>query len=182
MNKKKIIVVGEPPLLTRLIMTPGFEHKDIFYLDDIKGSLPVLLPPESIMAQINTEINMAKIINPIPNLLLDANTGTCCASPSQFNVDDMIRSLKDLAFEIKPQKLVACDDLNIQVRFPRSKKKRIRKKWAKRPENYADVCFGFGNNMVGHSRLKDQFIKYMEFATKQVVKEGFGFPGYGRFL
>ena len=30
----------------------------------------------------------------------------------------------------------------VQVRFPRSKKKRIRKKWAKRPENFRPV-FGY---------------------------------------
>ena len=27
----------------------------------------------------------------------------------------------------------------VQVRFPRSKKRRIRKKWAKRPDNWRDV-------------------------------------------
>ena len=183
MNKKKIIVVGEPPLLAKLIMTPSFEHKDIFCLDDIRGSLPVLLPPEVIMAQINTEINIAEIINPIPGLLLNDHVGTCCASPPEINIDDMIKTFKDLAFEIKPKKLVACDDFSFQVKFPRSKKKRIRKKWAKRPGNYSDdISFGFGNNMVGHSRLRDQFTRYMEFTTRQVVKEGFGFPGYGRFL
>lgn len=182
MNKKKIIVVGEPPILPQLLMTPGVGHKGLLCLGDLRGSLPVLLPPERIMAQINTEINIAEIINPIPNLLLDADSGTCCASPSKFNVDDMIKTFKNLAFEIKPQKLVACDDLNIQIRFPRSKKKRVRKKWARQAKNYADACFGFGNDIAASHPLIDRMTRSIEFYTKRAVKEGISFPGFGRFL
>jgi hypothetical protein len=169
MNKKKIIVVGEPPMLTQLIMTPGFEYKDIFCLDDIRGSLPILLPPE---------INMNEITRPF----VYDQAGTCCAAIPEVNINEMIETFKDLSLDLNPKNLVARDAFSFQVKFPRSKKNRVRKKWAKRPENYSDdISFGFGNNIVGHSRLINQFTRYMEFTTKQAVKEGFGFPGYGLF-
>lgn len=46
-----------------------------------------------------------------------------------------------------------------QVRFPRSKKRRIRKKWSKRDRNWKRVPVGeppiyhIGNNIVAHPRV-----------------------------
>ncbi|MCK5610597.1 hypothetical protein KAR91_52480 [Candidatus Pacearchaeota archaeon] len=142
MNKKKILVAWEPPILPQLLMTPGLGHKGLLCLDDLRGSLPVLFPPE---------INMARI-----------------------NTDDMIKTFKDIVLEIKPLKLIPCDDFSFQVKFPRSKKKRIRKKWAKRPENYSD--------MMAPRRMIDQLTRCTEYVTKNILKEGFGFPCYKRFL
>jgi hypothetical protein len=174
MNKKKIIVVGEPPILPQLLMTPGVGHKGLLCLDDLRGSLPSLLLPEINMSRINTEINIAEIINSMPDLLLDAHVGTCCASPPELNVDDMIKTFKSLTLEINQKKLIATDAFSFQVKFPRSKKKRVRKKWAKRPENYSD--------MIAPRRMIDQLARCTEYVTKNILKEGFGFPGYKKFL
>lgn len=39
--------------------------------------------------------------------------------------------------EVGGARVYRADPIRVQVRFPKSKKRRIRKKWAKRPENWA---------------------------------------------
>lgn len=105
MDKKRILLIEPGPLMPLLIAELKVRDFDLIYIDAVTRLLP--------------------------GLLAEPFSGACCASTPEINVAEMIKSFKNLALEIKPQKLVAC-----QVRFPRSKKKRIRKKWARRAKNY----------------------------------------------
>ena len=52
-----------------------------------------------------------------------------------------------------------------QVRFPRSKKRRIRKKWAKRPENWRSVpqdkAYQIGDTLVMHPAMLERLKKQL---------------------
>ena len=62
----------------------------------------------------------------------------------------------------------------VQVRFPRSKKRRIRKKWAKRRENYeerrTELAFRMGNQLLVSQRtydaLKEQTLDVRQDTTR----------------
>lgn len=51
-----------------------------------------------------------------------------------------------------------------QVKFPRSKKKRIQKKWSRRPENYRDVPWGtfyrIGDAIYAHPMMIEKWKRY----------------------
>lgn len=60
--------------------------------------------------------------------------------PATVRLDEtLFQTLADIKIvseELLPKKIV-------QYRFPRSKKRRIRDKWSKRPENWREVTMGF---------------------------------------
>lgn len=55
-----------------------------------------------------------------------------------------------------------------QVRFPRTKKRRIRKKWAKRPENYKtipwDKVYQMGDAIYAHPAMIEKLKRQMSVA------------------
>lgn len=57
-------------------------------------------------------------------------------------------------------------DVQKQVRFPKSNKKRIRKKWAKRPENFTTVkqrhTFVVGGNLYADDIVLEKMAMYVE--------------------
>jgi hypothetical protein len=63
----------------------------------------------------------------------------------------------------------------VQCRFPNSKKKRIQKRWAQRPENYRSVpltyAFRYGNTFVMHPQFKAKLMAEIG----SVASEGWAF-------
>lgn len=59
-----------------------------------------------------------------------------------------------------PTKIIASDSMLEQFRFPKSRKKRIRNKWAKRPENWRPARQGYymaeTNTVYVHSEIYEQ--------------------------
>lgn len=73
-----------------------------------------------------------------------------------------------------------CD--RIQTRFPKSKKKRIRKKWAKNPKNYSNVpwkkgyvvddpLFGGGPILHIHPQMLEELTKRIQEANERKIWE-----------
>ncbi len=78
-----------------------------------------------------------------------------------------------------------CD--RIQTRFPRSKKKRIRKKWAKNPKNWsnvpwkqgylvADPLFGSDPVLHVHPQMVEELAKRLQEANERKIWERGAFP------
>lgn len=73
------------------------------------------------------------------------------------------------------ENMYICEAEEIQYRFPRSKKARIRKKWAKRSQNWKwiarDQVFKIGNRLVCspsiHAKLKAEAIRLIENGVVQ---------------
>ena len=61
----------------------------------------------------------------------------------------------------------------IQVRFPRSKKKRMRKKWAKNPRNFtnkpSNEFLVSGDMIVGHPALVAELRRQMKDRSQSLV-------------
>ena len=72
-----------------------------------------------------------------------------------------------------------CEAEEIQYRFPRSKKARIRKKWARRPQNWKSIArdqvFKVGNKLVCspsiHAKLKAEAIRLIENGVVQFNRQ-----------
>ena len=73
------------------------------------------------------------------------------------------------------ENMYMCEAEEIQYRFPRSKKARIRKKWARRPQNWKSIArdqvFMVGNKLVCspsiHAKLKAEAIRLIENGVVQ---------------
>lgn len=72
-----------------------------------------------------------------------------------------------------------CEAEEIQYRFPRSKKARIRKKWARRPQNWKSIAhsqiFKVGNKLVCSpsilAKLKAEAIRLIENGVVQFNRQ-----------
>lgn len=78
-------------------------------------------------------------------------------------------------------------DLNmadrVQVRFPRSKKSRMRKKWRKDPKNWRmvpreevmvmEACFGHPASVIMHPVMRDRLLKQLRSPGKDNTKAAY---------
>lgn len=73
-----------------------------------------------------------------------------------------------------------------QVRFPRTKKRRIRRKWAKRPENYKEfplkTVYQVGNDLIMHPAMFAELQKQAEFKSAQATDPFDRSPGPWAFV
>lgn len=77
------------------------------------------------------------------------------------------------------ENMYMCEAEEIQYRFPRSKKARIRKKWARRPQNWKSIArdqvFKVGNKLVCspsiHAKLKAEAIRLIENGVVQFNRQ-----------
>lgn len=82
---------------------------------------------------------------------------------NQSTLDNAIKNLR-YNFDVAAAKIVSSNHLTKQFRFPRSKKRRIRKKWAKNPANYKprqDVLFDQQRGVIyAHPTIAKQLEKF----------------------
>ena len=77
------------------------------------------------------------------------------------------------------ENMYMCEAEEYQYRFPRSKKARIRKKWARRPQNWKSIArdqvFKVGNKLVCspsiHAKLKAEAIRLIENGVVQFNRQ-----------
>ena len=77
------------------------------------------------------------------------------------------------------ENMYMCEAEEIQYRFPRSKKARIRKKWARRPQNWKSIArdqvFWVGNKLVCSpsilAKLKAEAIRLIENGVVQFNRQ-----------
>ncbi len=77
------------------------------------------------------------------------------------------------------ENMYMCEAEEIQYRFPRSKKARIRKKWARRPQNWKSIArdqvFKVGNKLVCSpsilAKLKAEAIRLIENGVVQFNRQ-----------
>ncbi len=107
----------------------------------------------------------------------DAATPTAAseANPlddTNFTLEKLDKVMQDLPRPTPTMKILLSDyaeDL-VQYRFPRSKKRRIRNKWAQRIENYRPTPWsGFkmmGDALVGHTKTEPMLVAIMDAIPK----------------
>ena len=73
-------------------------------------------------------------------------------------------------------RIVSSDHMadRVQFRFPRAKKRRIRRKWAKRRENYKtvpwDTAYRIGNTMYMHPIMVERLKREIERQNRERVR------------
>lgn len=95
-------------------------------------------------------------------------------SGSVFTYEMLEDAMKQ--FDVQPKMdLIPSLHLQEQFRFPRSKKKRIRTKWAKRPENWRPAHQVYWDALTGNAYAHPQLIDKLE-ATAEMKRLDYIFP------
>jgi len=104
----------------------------------------------------------AAMVGPLGDLMhLNAQTTSSALQPNEPFTLDTLEKLMDRERSTVPQLKIMmsdyCQDF-VQFRFPKSKKRRIRQKWAKRIENYRTVPSKdfkmMGDTLIGHTSMR----------------------------
>ena len=89
------------------------------------------------------------------------------------------------SFQIQVNDLATENRRFVQIRFPRSKKKRIRKKWRKRPENWGwkttYLVVRMGSILTVHSKTYEKLMgglskRLEDFAVDKLIEKKLGDP------